>query len=98
MTLASQDSLAMVTRSQRRTVSSVMAEVKWEQNKYLPPGWMSEEEGRGLGVIEGLNLRHQDLQQFLCSNIMHTMMLRLLKEEVNWAHTFELARGSNWDQ
>ena len=62
VTLARQDSLAMVTRSKRRTVSSVMAEVKWEQNQYLPPGWMSEEEGRGLGVIEGLNLRHQDLQ------------------------------------
>ena len=62
VTLARQDSLAMVTRSQRRTVSSVMAEVKWEQNQYLPPGWMSEEEGRGLCVIEGLNLRHQDLQ------------------------------------
>ena len=62
VTLARKDSLAMVTRSQRCTVSSVMAEVKWEQNQYLPPGWMSEEEGRGLAVIEGLNLRHQDLQ------------------------------------
>ena len=53
----------------------------------------SEGEGRGLCVREGLNLRHQDLQQFLCSNIMHTMMLRLLKEEVNWEDTQDLPSG-----
>ena len=51
------------------------------------------EEGRGLGVGEGLSLRHQDLQQCLCSKIMHTMTLRLLEEEVNWEETQYLPPG-----
>ena len=55
-------------------------EVNWEDTQDLPSGWMASEwEGRDLGVREGLNLRHQDLQQCLCSNIMHTMTLRLLE-------------------
>ena len=66
------------------TLRLLEEEVNWEETQDLPPGWMaSEGEGRGLGVREGLNLRHQDLQQCLCSKIMHTMRLRLLEEEVN---------------
>ena len=54
--------------------------VNWEETQDFPSGWMANEwEGRGLGLREGLNLRHQDLQQYLCSNIMHTMTLRLLE-------------------
>ena len=51
------------------------------------------EEGRGLGVGEGLSLRHQDLQQCLCSKIINTMTLRLLEEEVNWEETQDLPSG-----
>ena len=65
------------------TLQLLEEEVNWEETRYLPLGWMSKGEGRGLGVREGLNLRHQDLQQCLCSKIMHTMRLRLLEEEVN---------------
>ena len=70
-----------------------MGEVKWEQNEDLPPGWMSEEEGRGQGLGKELNLRYQDLQQCLCSNIKHTMNLRLLEEEVNWEEARYLPSG-----
>ena len=76
------------------TLRLLEEEVNWEETQYLPPGWMaSEGEGRGLGVREGLNLRHQDLQQCLCSKIMHTMTLRLLEEEVNWEETQDLLPG-----